>query len=294
MTTIRYNNNWVQFNSHENQCFEDEQEEQEETLSLSDLPTNNHQIYTSSNTQDNDQEDFEFGSGHANATFRSPENMCTADEIFFQGQILPLRHSIGSMSVVNDPKTTIRNQFHSHPSPSPQIRTRTRSFRTFSRSKSKTTSILSFLQVGLVKPREIGLADLKNRSKRSGSYNSNNSSNSNSNSSSNSNSNNNSNSSNNSNSNNNSDGMNMNSGKDKNQKQRRKNTKNTKNKKKKRRVFLGGCDCAADSIEHTIKDRVSKESKMVGNGNGNGRQTASRHRTFEWLKQLSIAAPSEA
>ncbi|KAJ0733056.1 hypothetical protein HanPI659440_Chr11g0404191 [Helianthus annuus] len=270
MTTIRYNNNWVQFNSHENQCFEDEHEEQEETLSLSDLPTNNHQIYTNSNTQDNDQEEFEFGSGQANATFRSPDNMCTADEVFFQGQILPLRHSIGSMSVVNDPKTKIRNQFHSHPSPSPQIRTRTRSFRTFSRSKSKTTSILSFLQVGLVKPREIGLADLKNRSKRSGSYNSNSSSNSNSNSNSSSNSNN-------------------NSGKDKNQKQRRKNTKNTK---KKRRVFLGGCDCAADSIERTIKDRVPKESTMVSNGNG--RQTASRNRTFEWLKQLSIAAPSEA
>ncbi|MFS7983205.1 hypothetical protein Hanom_Chr11g00971821 [Helianthus anomalus] len=277
MTTIRYNNNWVQFNSHENQCFEDEQEE---TLSLSDLPINNHQIYTSSNTQDNDQEDFEFGSGHANATFRSSDNMCTADEVFFQGQILPLRHSIGSMSVVNDPKTKIRNQFHSHPSPSPQIRTRTRSFRTFSRSKSKTTSMWSFLQVGLVKPREIGLADLKNRSKRSGSYNSNSSSNSN----------NKSNSSSTSNSNNNSSGMNMNSGKDKNQKQRR---KNTKNKKKKRRVFLGGCDCAADSIERTIKERPPKESTMVGNGNGNGRQTASRHRTFEWLKQLSIAAPSE-
>ncbi|KAF5780178.1 hypothetical protein HanXRQr2_Chr11g0469011 [Helianthus annuus] len=288
MTTIRYNNNWVQFNSHENQCFEDEHEEQEETLSLSDLPTNNHQIYTSSNTQDNDQEDFEFGSGHANATFRSPDNMCTADQVFFQGQILPLRHSIGSMSVVNDPKTKIRNQFHSHPSPSPQIRTRTRSFRTLSRSTSKTTSILSFLQVGLVKPREIGLADLKNRSKRSGSYNSNSSSNSNSNSNSS-----NTNSSSNSNSNNNSSGMNMNSGKDKNhnQKQRRKNTKNTK---KKRRVFLGGCDCAADSIERTIKERAPKESTMVGNGNGNGRQTASRHRTFEWLKQLSIAAPSEA
>ncbi|KAI3777154.1 hypothetical protein L1987_46949 [Smallanthus sonchifolius] len=239
MATISGIDNWVQFNSHENQCFEDE----EDALSLCNLPINDQETDKNSNTEDNEQEDFEFGSNHA-AAASSPENMCNAEDVFFQGQILPLRSA--SMKVENGYgyKPKIRNKFHSHPSPSPQIRTQ--SFRTFSRSKPKTTSLWSFLQVGLVKPQEIGLSDLKNRSKRSGSHNSSTSSS-------------------------------MNSTKD--QKQNKVNDNHRKNTKKKPRLFISGCNCSADSIERTITETVPKRM--------------TRHRTFEWLKQLSIAAPTE-
>ncbi|GJY54540.1 hypothetical protein Tco_0446204 [Tanacetum coccineum] len=309
MATIRCNGKWVQFNSHENQCFQqteqEQEEEEEETLSLCDLPTNDQETETTTSKQhdNNDPEDFEFGSCHKNTTF-STENMCNADEVFFQGQILPLRHSISSATSdttsltrkINrstsmiDPRTIrlngynkykprVRNQFHSHPSPSPQIRTQ--SFRALSHSNPKNASLWSFLQVGLVKPQEIGLSDLKNRSKRFGSHNSNSSSNS--------------------------------SGTDQiNQMQNQnKVEKSRKNMKKKQRLFfVGGCKCSVDSVERTIKEtvpkkkttkdesllhlknvKVSKESKMIGD---NGKQAVSRHRTFEWLKQLSIAAPTEA
>lgn len=303
MATIRCNGNWVQFNSHENQCFEDE----EEALSLCDLPTNDQEIETNSKKEDDDNtEEFEFGSCHGGAASLLPENMCNADEVFFQGQILPLRHSVSSdtaefsrkinrsasMSVVNsrsnrtDPKVIrsngykykprTRNQFHSHPSPSPQIRTQ--SFRTLSHSNPKTSSLWSFLQVGLLKPQEIGLSDLKNRSKRFGSHNSNSSSTSSS----------------------------MNSTIEQNQNQN-KIENPRKNTKKKQRLLFSGCKCSADSIESTRKETVAKkekkttttfelhdqnrkESTMIGEG----KQAVSRHRTFEWLKQLSIAAPSEA
>ncbi|KAI3760958.1 hypothetical protein L1987_51362 [Smallanthus sonchifolius] len=244
MTTISGIDNWVQFNSHENQCFD--LDDEEDSLSLCNLPTNDQEIDKSSNTEANDQEDFEFGSGHAAAS--SPENMCNAEDVFFQGQILPLRSA--SMSVENGYgyKPKIRNKFHSHPSPSPQIRTQ--SFRTFSHSKPKTTSLWSFLQVGLVKPQEIGLSDLKNRSKRSGSHNS-------------------------------STSGSMNSTKDQKQNNVYNNNNNHRKKtKKKPRLFISGCNCSPDSIERTITETVPKRM--------------TRHRTFEWLKQLSIAAPTEA
>lgn len=275
MTTLHSNHNWTHFNSHQNQCFEDDQEEHD-TLSFCDLPTNNHETNTYSNKHDNDPQDFEFNSIHGGVTAsRSPENMCNADEVFFQGQILPLREKYDAKMIrsngyvyggCNKPK--IRNQFHSHPSPSPQIRTR--SFRTCSQSKPRTTSLWGFLQVGVVKPQELGLADLKNRSKRFGSYNSNSSSNSSSANSTN---------------------------KDRNE------TK--KVKKKKQKMFLGGCNCSADSIECTIKETgtkktsTRKEEKMLHVRDlmvsGEGRKTVdggrhvavSRHRTFEWLKQLN-------
>ncbi|KAL4582186.1 hypothetical protein LXL04_006728 [Taraxacum kok-saghyz] len=302
MATIRCIDNWVQFNSHENQCFEDE----EETLSLCDLPTNDQQLEINSKKEEENSEDFEFGVCYGAAACLSPENMCNAEEVFFEGQILPLRHSVSSdtpgitriinrsssMSAVssiinrNDPRTIrsngnkyrIRNQFHSHPSPSPQIRTQ--SFRTLSHSHQKTSSLWSFLQVGLLKPQEIGLSDLKNRSKRFGSHNSSSSSNSSS----------------------------MNSTIDQypnqNQNQNQKRILK-KNLKKKQRLFFSGCKCSADSIESTVKEtnlkkmttkeenivqlqnsQVSEESKIIGER----KRAASRHRTFEWLKQLSIAA----
>ncbi|CAH1419331.1 unnamed protein product [Lactuca virosa] len=309
MATIRCNDNWVHFNSHENQCFEDE----EETLSLCDLPTNDQEIETNSKKEEdnNTTEDFEFGFCYGGAACTSPENMCTAEDVFFEGQILPLRHSVSSdtdgitrkinrsasMRVVssriinrNDPimirsngyKHRIRNQFHSHPSPSPQIRTQ--SFRTLSHSNQKTSSLWSFLQVGLLKPQEIGLLDLKNRSKRFGSHNSNSSSTSSS----------------------------MNSTMDQNQNQNQ-NQIHRKNTKKKQRLFFSGCKCSADSIESTVKETnpkkmTTKEEKIIQLQNskvsevsevseertitGERKRAASRHRTFEWLKQLSIAAPT--
>ncbi|KAI3726343.1 hypothetical protein L1987_66140 [Smallanthus sonchifolius] len=300
MATIRSNGNWVQFDSIENQSFQDDDDE-EEALSLRDLPTNDIQIHTNSNKQDTEPEDFQFGSYHGAATCLSPENMCNADDLFFQGQILPLRHSVtsdtrkinrsASMSVVTTRtirsneygygyKPKIRNQFHSHPSPSPQIRTQT--FRTLSHSNPKTSSLWSFLQVGFVKPQEIGLSDLKNRSKRFGSHNSSNSSST-------------------------SSSMNSTNDQTQNQNKMKNHRKNTNtNTKKKQRLYFGGCKCSAVSIDGMIikeavpkkkttkgdqnmlhlrnLQQVSKESTMIGEG----KQTASRHRTFEWLKQLSI------
>ncbi|KAL8188521.1 hypothetical protein R6Q57_029809 [Mikania cordata] len=288
MTTLVCNDNWIQFNYHENMCFDDE----EESLSLCDLPTNDHQIETNLNSEDNDPVDFEFGSSLAGAGCQSPENMCNADEVFFKGQILPLINRSASVSVAssrsneNDPitiqskgygywyKPKIRNQFHTHPSPSPQIRTQ--SFRTLSHSKQKPSSFWSFLQVSLVRPQEIGLSDLKNRSKRFGSHNSRASSS-------------------------------MDSTNDQNQNQNK--MKHRKNTKKKQRLLFSGCNCSADSIKLTINETVPKKM-MTKNENmlhvrdllvseertmsGDGKHPASRHRTFEWLKQLSMDATSEA
>ncbi|KAL6013179.1 hypothetical protein ACLOJK_003671 [Asimina triloba] len=72
---------------------EEEEEEEEEALSLSDLPILG--AHHPSDRDDGDRppepEDFEFGSWVAEDPL-----MCSADDVFFQGQILPLRPSVSS------------------------------------------------------------------------------------------------------------------------------------------------------------------------------------------------------
>ncbi|XP_019710682.2 uncharacterized protein [Elaeis guineensis] len=74
-------------------------EEEEEALSLSDFPVAIHKANDKeSKSSDDAVEDFEFrisvgGSLLSNA---AETDMCAADEVFFQGQILPLRPSVSS------------------------------------------------------------------------------------------------------------------------------------------------------------------------------------------------------
>ncbi|QCD81510.1 hypothetical protein DEO72_LG2g1839 [Vigna unguiculata] len=116
---------------------EDQDQEEEEALSLSDLPINlndqpRHQEQGSAVNQAT-QEEFNFRS--CGAPFSKQPEMCVADEVFFKGQILPLRVSFSSEAgllatlsqsqphyVPLRTKPRIRNQFHMHPSPKPQLR----------------------------------------------------------------------------------------------------------------------------------------------------------------------------
>ncbi|KAI3782492.1 hypothetical protein L2E82_12540 [Cichorium intybus] len=97
-----------------------------------------------------------------------------------------------------------------------------------SNNKDSLTLAVIEIQVGLLKPQEIGLSDLKNQSKRFRSHNSNSSSTSSS----------------------------MNSIIVQNQNQ---NQLHRKNKKKKQRLIFSGCKCTADSIESTIKETNPKK-----------------------------------
>ncbi|GAB2227308.1 hypothetical protein Drorol1_Dr00009124 [Drosera rotundifolia] len=72
-----------------------------ETPSLCDLPVielNEDEVPDKrTNEETQDEEDFNFGSLRADGSLLSlDDDMCVADEIFLNGQILPLRHSISS------------------------------------------------------------------------------------------------------------------------------------------------------------------------------------------------------
>ncbi|XVE82885.1 hypothetical protein DITRI_Ditri16bG0041600 [Diplodiscus trichospermus] len=84
---------------------EEEEEEEEEALSLCDLPVNlikeENQVEPRNGEDGESQEikteeDFNFGS-RCGSLSTEPE-MCAADEVFFKGQILPLRLSVSSDS----------------------------------------------------------------------------------------------------------------------------------------------------------------------------------------------------
>ncbi|KAK4799798.1 hypothetical protein SAY86_025163 [Trapa natans] len=106
---------WRTERNHRREDQEEEEEEEEEALSLSDLPINmakteetallrrepDHEEGGSGNhCKENEKEEpeFDFGWwGNNSRTFRSPEpEMCAADQLFFKGQILPLRLSVSS------------------------------------------------------------------------------------------------------------------------------------------------------------------------------------------------------
>ncbi|KAG5535542.1 hypothetical protein RHGRI_023344 [Rhododendron griersonianum] len=302
----------------------EEEGEEEEALSLCDLPINNQQNHQPTKEEEEaaaaarpikPEEDFDFKS-LIGSVLTQPQ-MCAADDVFFRGQIIPLRHSVSSEgadfsrtpsrcisrsesmdrfhsitalnSVTNSRSSSVRslrssssgssttttttnhkhkvlNQFHSHPSPSPQIRIPSSRY---SGNRVPKSHIWSFFRVGLVHTPEIELQGLKNRS---GSRNGNNSGfgSRNSNSSSNS-----SNSC----------------------------SEEKKKKKNKQRFFGnngdgffggGGCKCSADAVETTMPLRVviveeEEDQKEKGKTKKEKKQTVSRHRTFEWLKELSNA-----
>lgn len=297
-------------------------DDDEEALSLSDLPL----IEMNRSSQDEDsrreievqtQEEFDF------CSLSKESEMCAADEVFFQGQILPFRHSVSSerglllpcydsrnpvrsesmdhsysagfissrsssigsrqsssssSSGRSRPRLPPRIQSHSHPSPSPRIRFPTSNgggggVTTISAKhrnnspRNSSTSLWNFLRVGLVTtPPEISFQDLrKSRCPGAGrSFGSRNSTGS--------------------------SVISLNSGK----------------KTKARRVSLfggGSCRCASDAVGAVpFKVVTIKRSAHDGEPPEDvkpvkvaAKKQLSHHRTFEWLKQLSVeGAPDEA
>ncbi|KAK4346641.1 hypothetical protein RND71_032980 [Anisodus tanguticus] len=296
---------------------EQEEEEEEEALSLCDLP-NNEENQTkkeaAGSASDAQLEDFDFNSCGGNLLKES--DMCTADEIFYQGQILPLRHSIslpsdrGNCCTSNDTnsssrsssirsqrssssgsssnfsttcskyKPKVRNQFHSHPSPTPQVRfSKVNTIQSNVNNSTRKSALWSLFRVGLVTTPEISLQDLKNRGNRDNSGSRNSTSSSSSNSLSN-------------------DDNRM---------------KIILSMKKKQRFSLGSCKCSANAVETVLPSSVlimnsnrttitktrkateghEHEDKKDSSENikTTKKQAMSRHRTFEWLKQLSLEGP---
>ncbi|XP_059294834.1 probable membrane-associated kinase regulator 1 [Lycium ferocissimum] len=295
---------------------EEEEEDEEEALSLCDLP-NNEENQTKKeacgSTSEVQLEDFDFNSCGGNMLKES--EMCTADEIFYQGQILPLRHSVSlpsdrpncssndansssrsssirsqrssssgsssnSSTTCSKYKPKVRNQFHSHPSPTPQVRFSKSTIQSNVNNSSRKSTLWSLFRVGLVTTPEIALQDLKNRSNRdnSGSRNSTSSSSSGS-----------------FNNNDNTTGIIL-------------------SKKKKQRFSLGSCKCSANAVatvpsnvlimnskttitktrKATSRDHEHEDKKDSSeNIKATKKQAMSRHRTFEWLKQLSLEGPSD-
>uniref|UniRef100_A0A5B6YJZ7 Putative vitellogenin-1 isoform X1 n=1 Tax=Davidia involucrata TaxID=16924 RepID=A0A5B6YJZ7_DAVIN len=308
---------WGHSNSFENE------EEEEEALSLCDLPINeeNDQSRKEEESQTiQTEEDFDFGSWGGSVLTKS--EMCAADEVFFQGQILPLRHSIssdsglqpgfsrnpsrcvsrsesmdhcysGGFTSVSSRSSSIRSyhssssgssttktkqyykpirvrnqfdQFHSHPSPTPQIRVSSIRHHGNVSHRCHKSTIWSFFRVGLVRTPEIELQDLKVRG------------------------------------NNNSTAKNFGCYIEKKKKQQSFFDKNS--------VLFGGCKCSVNAVETVVPSRivliksnsvhVNEEKEQVALKNKtkqrqHGKQAVSRHRTFEWLKELSlVGVPDEA
>ncbi|PIN18390.1 hypothetical protein CDL12_08947 [Handroanthus impetiginosus] len=304
-----------------------EEDEEEEALSLSDLPLihNSRTEESCPNRDSETQDDFDF------CSLSKEHEMCAADDVFFQGQILPLRNSVSSekglllqysgsrnsisrsisrsesmdhyhsggfissrsssisshqsssssgstAAAAPRPKYKPKlNQFHSHPSPSPRIRFPT-SRKTNHRNYTKKSSIWDVFRLGLVTaPPEISFQDLKTRCPSTNSTNSKNFGSRNSTSS-------------------NSSSISI----------------TTSNKTKKQRGFLGGCKCSANAVDTVpsrvviIKRRASESDvelslHQIEEENVAAKMTQKRatkkqlshHRTFEWLKQLSLEGTAE-
>ncbi|KAL1196495.1 hypothetical protein V5N11_023186 [Cardamine amara subsp. amara] len=158
-------------------------EEEEEALSLCDLPNEIGELQSIVKEDEEFDSGFEFGIG---SSFRAGSESCepapemsTADELFFKGRILPLRHSVSldaglprsnrlitrseSVELIrteirSDRK--IKNNFidYSQPSPQPQIRrSSSMTARVNSIRNPKSSSIWDFLRLGLVRTPEIEL-----------------------------------------------------------------------------------------------------------------------------------------
>ncbi|XWS41810.1 hypothetical protein CRYUN_Cryun17cG0114900 [Craigia yunnanensis] len=347
--------------------------EEEEALSLCDLPVNlikeENQVQprneeTGESQAIKTEEDFNFVS--CGGSLSTEPEMCAADEVFFKGQILPLRLSVSSdsgltgcpqdsqktshylsrsesmdhgslsrftsvssnsrssstrsshystsssnsiivtarnfNSITNSKPIKIRNNFSTHPSPKPQIRL-SKTWPVNVSNRNQKSSMWDFFQFGLVRAPELELQDLKVRSNnnnanrnsvsRNSSCNSSNSSSSTKNSTS---------------------KIVNNSG-----------TEVTKNQQDLNKGFLekriglfGGCKCSVNAVETVplnnivvIKsNKISEKEKAMLHAameekkkllqelkikkkmkeKQEGKQALSRHRTYEWLKELSHAS----
>ncbi|KAG8384304.1 hypothetical protein BUALT_Bualt04G0104400 [Buddleja alternifolia] len=312
---------WALPNSTQNavKIQDDIEDEDEEALSLSDLPLihNNSRKENENNPMrgtDQTQDDFDF------CSMSKESEMCAADELFFQGQILPFRHSVSSekgllqcyetrsvsrsesmdrcysggfissrsSSISSShqssssgssaaamgrptyqPKLPPRNVFHSHPSPSPKLRFSTKKQGIINHNKKSPA--WNIFRLGLVTPPP-EIAFLKNRP-------SNNSTNRRNLGSRNSTS---------------SNSSSFSSNGDKNVK-----------KKIKPRALLSGCKCSVDTVDTVPSKIVIFKRSASGSEEEVNEQEAkltkqqatkkqiSHHRTFEWLKQLSIEGAAD-
>ncbi|XP_021908253.1 uncharacterized protein LOC110822436 [Carica papaya] len=337
---------------------EEEEEEEEEALSLCDLPVNlieedgnfKKSVHEEETRGVETGEDFDFGSWVGSISAEQAE-MCAADEVFFKGQILPLRHSVSSdkglfefhrnpsrcvsrsqsmdhclsagpftssatsrssscrshyssssssaSSTNNNARNSnprIRNQFIiTHPSPKPQLRTSIARNGNPVSARIQKFSMWDFFRLGLVRAPEIELrtAGGTTNNINRGSVSRNNSwSSSNSNSSV-------------KNSNRTSQG------------EFRIEKQRGPSFMEKRKALFNGCKCSVSAVETVplnniviIKsckgDQVKKQSndriiavmeeklqelkiKKKSKEKQEGKQALSRHRTFEWLKELPHA-----
>ncbi|KAK7406482.1 hypothetical protein VNO78_08109 [Psophocarpus tetragonolobus] len=181
---------------------EEEQEEEEtEALSLCDLPVNLIDDEDQTKAKPDSpipeaQEDFDFSLW--GAPFSTESEMCAADEVFFQGQILPLRLSFkrcesraeslrefgsnssrsssirsqNSSSSSSSTTTTttipriskprVQNLFHTHSSPQPQLKVIIPR-QTSLGNHGRKSSAWDFFRLGVAPAPEIALQDLKVR-----------------------------------------------------------------------------------------------------------------------------------
>ncbi|XP_056163855.1 probable membrane-associated kinase regulator 1 [Syzygium oleosum] len=349
-------------------------EDEDEALSLSDLPLHlaggdsraAADDGEESRTEEGRREDqdragscgtedqeFDFGS-RVGGPCSSGWRMCATDELFFQGQILPLRLSVSSDSLRDEGRRSVSrsdfveigsistrassmgssrsnshgssryssssstsrsssmtnssssrasfhrvNPFHAHPSPKPQIGPSPGKFRTRS-LKSPPSSMWEFFRLGLIRTPGIGLAELKPRkSTVNGAADiqcliSRNSSSSSSNGSVN--------------------NGGLASGNNKNVEQKT-NDSMSKSKNRERFLlngsFLGGCRCSGDAVSSSVfavmggggqarrASNAGDDDEVVGKirlmttaaaaAAAEAKRKASRHRTFEWIKELSHA-----
>ena len=340
---------------HSNSSEQAVEEELDEDLSFCDLPFISHLTEEKEEEQSRKedalaidhqtQEEFDFPS-RGGSLLRESE-MCAADEVFFQGQILPLRLSVSSQSGSggvkqesqnisrctsrsesmdhnstggftsnnssrssstrshnstsstssnstfrqNSKPIRVQNNFLTCPSPKPQIRISATTRQGTVSGRRSNSSARDFFRLGLVPTPEIGLQDLKVRrnisvNKNSGSRNSSLSSSSSSTSA----------KINNSSSRKSNSGLNM-------------EDKQIRQGFLERRLggLLSGCKCTDETVSsnvviiksnsesatttHAKKAEKLLELKMKKNQEEKqqGKQAMSRHRTYEWLKELSHA-----
>uniref|UniRef100_A0A6N2M461 Uncharacterized protein n=1 Tax=Salix viminalis TaxID=40686 RepID=A0A6N2M461_SALVM len=321
----------------------EEDDQDEEALSLCDLPVyrTKEESNQSSRHQETEtyQEDFEFGPWGGDGYLSKKSDMCAADDIFFQGQILPLRlsassesdvhkferdsslnqsHCLSSSSSSTSPaiastrmiKPIVQNQFLTHPSPKPQIRLPSTSLRNAACSRPRNSSFWDFFRLGLVRTPWIELQDLKvrnsvSRNSSSGSSKSNSSIKKRGKISVSSKS-----------------GCKIKNMSRHNSSDRGKNMEKRRKQSllQKRRGLLSGCSCSVSAVKPVplnVDVLKSSNSRSRGAGNGNndksergsieeklrelkmkkrivekqqqGKQDMSRHRAFEWIKELPHA-----
>ncbi|KAG4987760.1 hypothetical protein HKD37_11G030546 [Glycine soja] len=308
----------------------EEEEEEIEALSLCDLPVNlighEDQSKAKPDSQINETQEEDFDFRLWSGPFSTEPEMCAADEVFFQGQILPLHLSLkrcesldhvsvrefcsnsssssirsqnsssssSSTTTTTTPiisETRIQNQnqnhFLTHPSPQRQLKVTVPRQTSFG-NHGRKSSAWDFLRLGVVPAPEIALQDLKVRSTNG--VNKNHTARSNSMGS------------NNSNANANGTVKTSYSGKTKN------------HVFKKIGGFWSGCKYSVETVQqsdmvmikggtksanttesatHAAKEKVL-ERKRQKHRQKQGKRTMSRRRTFEWIKELShVSYPDE-